>query len=168
MQLLSNSFTQKLSLKNPGILNYLKTREKSSFDRLFIPSISTGDIYNLIDPNTNDDFGISNIGDFFIDFKFKDEIKINGVKIFSSNSCFPKSFDIEVDGKKVAVITEAVELNGPYKEMNIKFKSLRCNKVSFVQTGPNWDRQSNFLNIKRIEFLSKEKKYSKGVFTTMS
>lgn len=163
----SCSFMTNIGLSTTGILNHLKSKEKNQFDKLFIASTSSCDIYNLIDPNTKDDIGTGNDGNFFIEFELERPIKINGIKVFSSSTRFPKSFDIEVDGIIVKSIKEANELNGKFKEMTIIFDSMFGSKVKFIQTGPNWDRGNNFLNMRRFEILSDDCQYSKGAFSTL-
>ena len=159
-------FITKLDKSSPGILQRLKNNEKSPFDHLFIPSQSSNDIYNVIDPNTNDRFCILDIGDF-IEIELKESIIITGIKIFSSTINFPKSFDIEIGNKKVSSIKEAKELNGENQEMTINISSIRCNKIRIINRGQNWDKGSNYAYFKRIELLSNESKYSRGVFSTL-
>ncbi|KAK8881631.1 hypothetical protein M9Y10_004375 [Tritrichomonas musculus] len=156
-----------MNLSSPGILEQLKMKEKTSFDRLFVASQSSRDIYNLIDPNTKDCFCTNNCGDFFIEFELEETIPINGIQIFSGWEAFPKSFDIIIEGRTVKSIKEAIDLNGKCKDMTIEFESNRCRRIRFQQTGPNWDKNNNFLFIKRIELLSPETKYSGGVFKTL-
>ena len=161
-------FTDQPNLETPGIIRRLERKQKTPFDRLFVASQSSNDIYNLIDPNTNDDFITSDIKKkFFITFELKEPVMINGMKIWSSNYGYPKSFDISVDGQIVKSIKEAVELNGKNKEMTIQFDAIQGTKIQFIQTGQSWDRKSHKINIKRIEILSSEDKFSKGVFTTL-
>ena len=130
-------------------------------------SLSSCDIYNVIDPNTNDDIGFGSEGDFFIQFELKEAVSINGLKIVSSKMRFLRSFDIKVDGKTVKSIKNARELNGSYKEMKIEIEKINGRIIRIVQTGPNWDTGTNFVNVKRIEILSDDQKYSKGVFATL-
>lgn len=156
-----------LSMTEPGILQRLKEKQKTPFDRLFVASQSSRDLYNLIDPNTSDDFRGSPNGDNFIEFLLEQEVTVNGVKIYSSFEYFPKSFDIEIDGNVVKSVKEANELNGQNKEMIIEFDPIRCRKFKFIQTGLNWDDNSKYIRIKRIELLSNEYLYSDGVFSTI-
>ena len=144
----------------------LKKKEKTPFDRLFVASQSSDDIYNLIDPYSEGGFGTTDDGDFFIEFELRDAIIINGIQIFSSYSCFPKSFNIEIDGKCIQRITEAKDLNGKNKQMTVLFGPVKCLKLRIIQTGPNWDEGDTFLYFKRFEFLSPEEKYSNGVFAS--
>lgn len=161
----SNFITAEMSFDKPGILHQLKMKEKTPFDKLFIPSQSSRDIYNIIDPNTKDDFRSSSEKNDFIEFYLKQKVTINGIKIFSSFEYFPKSFDIEVDGVIVKSINDANELNGSYSSMTINFDPVLAQKVRFNEKGPNWDKNSNFIRIKRIELLSNEPEYSNGVFS---
>ena len=91
-------FSVEMSKEGPGILAQLKDKQKTPFDRLFVASQSSMDIYSLLVPKTNDCLSTTNIGGFFIDFELETAVMIRGVKIFSTNSSFPKSFDITVEG----------------------------------------------------------------------
>ncbi|KAK8870935.1 hypothetical protein M9Y10_008848 [Tritrichomonas musculus] len=160
-------FRTEMSKEGPGILSKLKTKQKTPFDRLFIASQSSSDIYTLLLPHSNDDFCTTNSGNFFIEFELEAAVTISGVKIFSSDASFPKSFDISVEGETVKSVREARELNGKYKDMTVSFAPVRGRKVRFTQTGPNWDKNTNYLWIKGIELLSTESRYSRGVFATL-
>lgn len=166
-QKLLHFFSCEMNMKSPGILATLKEKEKSPFDRLFVASQSSDDIYNLINPYYEEVFSTSNNGKFYIEFELKDATMLNGIKIFSGNSSFPKSFDIEVDGQKMKSIEEANELNGKNKEMIVNFDQIKCRKIRLIQTGPSWDQGNNFLYFKGFELLSSESKYSGGVFKTL-
>ncbi|KAK8889717.1 hypothetical protein M9Y10_034470 [Tritrichomonas musculus] len=101
--------------EGPGILALLRHKQETPFDRLFVASQSSAGVCSLLVPHADDRFGTSDKGGFGTDF----------VKIFSADSCFPKSFGISVEGKTVASATEARELNGEYKEMTVKFHADR-------------------------------------------
>ncbi|KAK8846007.1 hypothetical protein M9Y10_020952 [Tritrichomonas musculus] len=160
-------FSVGMSKEEPGILAQLKDKQKTPFDRLFIASLSSSDIYNLLLPHTDNDFCTTNNGDFFIEFELEAAVTISGVKIFSSGESFPKSFDISVEGETVKSVREARELNGEHKDMTVSFAPIRGRKVRFTQTGPSWDKGKHFLRIKGIELLSTDSKYSRGVFSTL-
>ena len=157
------------SLNGPGILSELKKREKSPYDHFFIASQSSRYVYDIIDPfNTNKIFGTTNKNNnFFIDFSLKNPVTINGIKISSSFKRFPKSFDIEVNGKVVATVKDAFELNGENKDMIINFSPILASNVRFKQTGTNWDENNYYLYIKRIELLSPDSQYPQGVVETL-
>ena len=160
-------FSVDMSKEGPGIIAQLKDRQKTPFDRLFVASQSSNDIYTLLVPNEENDFTTINDGNFYIEFELEKAVTINGVKVFSSDSYFPKSFDIAVEGKTVKSVKEARELNGEYKDMTVNFEPIHGRKIRFIQKGPNWDENTNFLYIKGIELLSSESRYSKGVFKTL-
>ena len=155
-----------ISNTEPGILQQLKNREKSYFDPIFIASMSTRDIYDLIDPNSEHLFATGTRDNFTIEFEFKENISINGIQIFTSASCFPRSFDIKVDDTVVKSIKDAVELNGVHKSMTVNFDPINAKKISFTLTGQNWDKESSVVYIKRIEVLSNEDRFNNGVFKT--
>lgn len=159
-------FTTNMNKENEGLLFRLKKKEKTPFDRNFIVSQSSNDIYNLIDPNTKDEFQISNI-DRFIEIFLEEPVYITGIKIFSSQSYFPKTFDIEIDDKLIKNIIEAKELNKKNGSMIIPIDTIRCRKIQIINRGQNWDEGSDCVCIKRIELLSNEDKYVQGVFQTL-
>lgn len=166
-QKLLHFFLCEMSMESPGIFATLKNKEKTPFDRLFVASQSSDDIYNLINPYCEEVFSTSNEGKFYIEFELKVATMLNGIKIFSGNSYFPKSFDIEVDGQKMKSIEEANELNGKNKEMIVNFDQIKCRKIRIIQTGRSWDQGDNYLHFKGFELLSSESKYSEGVFKTL-
>lgn len=121
----------------------------------------------MIDPNSEDTF-VSDDDNFEIEFYLKYDLsqKINGVHIFSAEECFPKSFDIKVNDEIVKSVENANELNGKIINMTITFDEIFARKVFFIQTGPNWDKETNILHIKRFELLSANKESTKGIFET--
>lgn len=156
------------SLDGPGILEQLRRRETSKFrHRLVIASVSTMDIYNLIDPNTQDYFGTSNLGDSFIEFELERPITMSKLDVYSANRYFPQSFDVEVDDRIVASIKGTKKLNGPNRVMNVIFKPCRGQKIRIKQTGPNLDEGDNFLIFKRFEIQSPDPEFASGVFATL-
>lgn len=167
---LNNIIIASKSLTGPGILGMLKKKEKSPFDPLFVASQSSRYIYDIINPFNNEGvFGTSNDKNnkFFIEFSFEKPITVNGMKIFTANKRFPRSFDIEVDGILVSSIKDAIELYDENKDVVVYFDPVKASKVRFIQTGPNWDEDNYYLHIKRIELLSPEEQYSKGIFETL-
>lgn len=154
-------------LTKPGIFQRLKKHEKKRFNPLFIKSQSSKDPYNLINPEVNDYFLTNSSNEnCLIKFQLEKEIMIKGVKIFSSAGRFPKSFNILIGKDLVYSSTEENDLNGPYKEKTIEFPEKKGKTLSFVKTGPSWDL-GNMIMLKRIEILSSDEKYTKGVFQTL-
>lgn len=153
VRILNNSFTTQLSISNPGILEELKKREKTPFDHLFVASQSSNDIYSILDPSSDKYFCTTNDGNFYIQIDLKESVSITGFRILTFNNCFPKSFDIEIDGKIIKSIQNENELNCANKNVTIYFDQVLCKKFRFIQTGPNWDKNNNFLKIKQIELL---------------
>lgn len=152
-----------LDKNSPGILQQLKNYEQSPFNPLFIASQSSNDVYNLINSQTKDCFNLLDVNDF-IEFELKEIITITGIKIISHISNFPKSFDIEINGKKVLSIKEAKELNGKNHEMTINIDSIQCREIRFINTGQNWDKNTNSLFIKKFELLSNEKIFKRRFY----
>ena len=82
-------FTVGMGEEGPGILALLRHKQETPFDRLFVASQSSAGVCSLLVPHADDRFGTSDKGGFGTDF----------VKIFSADSCFPKSFGISVELK---------------------------------------------------------------------
>lgn len=51
--------------------------------------------------------------------------------------------------------------------MTININPTQCHKIRIIIRGKNWDKGDNLCNIKRIELLSNESEYSRGVFSTL-
>ena len=155
-----------VSKSGEGLLSLLKKEERTRFDRLFTASQSSGDVYNLLEPNTEDGFTIADVGDF-VEFKLEEPVDITGVKIFSDSEGFPKTFDIEINGERFQSIESADELNGANRSMTVSASYEKCRKVRIVNRGPNWDNGQNDINIRRIELLSDDARYAGGVFSRL-
>lgn len=121
------------NLDKPGILCQLKSRQKDKFDRLFIVSSSNNDLYSILQPSKNNWLTTSNLGDYWIEFEFKEEKLMHGITIHSYNSSFPCYFDITVDGKTVVSIRGQSELCGSYNSHTYYFNDVRAYKVRFIQ-----------------------------------
>ena len=79
----------------------------------------------------------------------------------------PKTFDIEINDKLVQNIDKAKELKGKNQSMTIDIEYKQTRKVRIINRGKNWDKDNNEIIIKRIELLSNESKYSRGIFSTL-
>lgn len=136
-----------------------------------IPSQSSNDIYNIIDPNSTDIYCSGSNGFFIVEFQLKEEITIIGIKIKSSIFCFPKSFDNSINNETVVSTKHADGLNCANKEFTFAIPSKRGNAIRIKQTGGNWDKEGqeqNFFSLKNVELYSSDVKYkSKGVFEKM-
>ncbi|KAK8892653.1 hypothetical protein M9Y10_029892 [Tritrichomonas musculus] len=159
-------FTSEINPPKDGILCRLKKNEKSPFKHLFVASQSSNDIYNLIDPNTNDDSQICNIGGF-IEIELQEPVDITRIKIFSSNNIFPIKFDIEIKDKLIQNIKEAKELKRKKQSMTIEVEYNQTRKIRIINRGKNWDTGNNNTNIKSIELLSNDAQYLRGFFSTL-
>ncbi|KAK8870877.1 hypothetical protein M9Y10_008775 [Tritrichomonas musculus] len=163
----SDFFICKESFTDAGILHQLKMKEQSPFNPLFVASQSSNDLYSLLLPDDNDTFLTANVPNFFINFELKEVMTIYALKIVSSKVYFPKSFDIEIDGKTVLSVREARELNGKGKEMIVSFGQVKGRNVRIILTDKNWDKNDHFIAISHVELLSNDVKYSKGVFAKL-
>lgn len=113
--------------------------QKNPFDRLFVASQSSTDIYSLLVP-TCDNINTTYDG-FFVEFELETAVIINSIHIFSLNGCYPRSFDIAFDGETVKSVKDAEELNGPYKDMIVNFDPIFLKKLEwhiFIIFKKNW------------------------------
>lgn len=155
LRIFKNFIFSPTSSSSPGILYILKKEEKNSFrNKTFIASSSQGDIFNLINPKTNDCFCTANCNKFFIEFILEEPVLIGGLEIYAENSHFPQSFDVDIDGKIIARIKQTMELNGPGKMMTVHFSPIHGRKVKIILTGPSLDQHDSFILFKRIEIMT--------------
>ena len=96
---------------------------------------------------------------YVFEIELQESVDIIGIKIYSSDSHFPKTFDIEINDKLIQNIEESKELIGENQSLTIK--------IEYNQTRKNRDNHNNNINIKHIELLSNEIKYLRGVFSTL-
>ena len=103
----------------------------------------------------------------FLNIELQEPVNINGIKIFTTNRYFPKTFNIEIDDKLIKSIEDAKELNGSNQSMKILFDTVKCRNIRIINQRTNWDNDKIYLYIRQIELFSNESKYSRGVFSTL-
>lgn len=143
-----------------GVLDYLRRSQESKFNRKFIASQSSRDIYNLIDPSSNDIFR-SGGGDFWIMFEFEKPISIIGMKMQSTESDFLSSFQIMVDLDIIYLAQNEKSFQKPHRFSTIQFIPQVTQKIKIQQNGivP--------FELKNIEFASLDDEFPEGVFKKM-
>ncbi|KAK8881201.1 hypothetical protein M9Y10_003933 [Tritrichomonas musculus] len=158
-------FSVNPSLTEPGIICRLKQMEKNPFDRLFIASQSSADIYNLLNPNIADNFCLSYNYGSFIDIELKDQVSINGIQIIYIGEDFLSFFDFLADGNEIVPTKEEffIKPNG----LRIHFDSILCKKVTIRYKNIWHHLENDNVVLNSIELLSKNAKFSKGVFATL-
>ncbi|KAK8846002.1 hypothetical protein M9Y10_020947 [Tritrichomonas musculus] len=152
---------------DPGILQQLKLKEKTPFDRLFIITKSTNDIYNLIDPDPNKTFTTWSGTKFSVEFELEEEVSFNNISFTFTRECLiPSSFDISIDG---VVIRSVKNFDGKLDEMkssilnsrkrgkciNLEITTFgfRGKKIRFTQTGPNLINGSDYLEFSKVDII---------------
>lgn len=152
------------SLKEPGILEKLKTMESNPFDPLFIASQSSGDIYNLIDCQSEDSFSLYCNEHCFIDFELEEQVTINGIYLMFEELNFIDLFDVLINEKQIEISAE----NLSDDELLISFDQIACKKLTFrIKDSAAFDHIHEYISLNGIELLSTEEKYYKGVFAAL-
>jgi hypothetical protein len=142
-----------------GILNYLRFCELSPFQRRFICSQSSAELYGILTPTSQNYYGSPDKGDAWIQFEFQREITIFGFIIQSYLSCFIKSYrlvSVDSDFTETLLFATSSEdgLNGELKEVTHTFQpAVRTKIIRFEQTGKSWSGK-NFIGLKRMDFLT--------------
>jgi hypothetical protein len=142
-----------------GILNYLRLCEISPFQRRFICSQSSAELYGILNPNCQNYYGSPDKGDAWIQFEFKRELTVFGFLIQSYLSCFIKSYRIVSINSDLAetvlfATDSEVGLQGELKEVAHKFeRPVKTKIIRFEQTGKSWT-DKNFIGLKRFDFLT--------------
>lgn len=154
-----------------GIFAYLINSQKTPFDRLIVPSQSSGDIYCIIDPDSPGNYS-SGSGDYeWVQFEFQDPISVVSFKIKSAHRAFLKTWGLiayDGDGNEIILYKKKDDptLNGKYKEITINFKAIEAKRFRIEKFGENW-AGTNFMRIKNFEFYSDDPQYLGGVFKTL-
>lgn len=153
-----------------GILNFLITSQTSIFNRLVVPSQSSGDIYSIIDKNDSGNYS-SGSGEYeWIQFEFPEEITFTSFTIQSAHRSFLKTWNIiGYDSKDEEVLLFEAKndesLNGKYNTITKLFlKKFKTKKLRLEKFGENWSN-TNFFRIMHIDFFSDDPRFQgKGVF----
>lgn len=143
-----------------GVLDYLKHSQDSKFSRKFIASQSSRDIYNLIDPNSDDFFRSGNT-DFWISFEFEKPISIVGVKLQSTACNFLSSFQIMVGSDIIYLTQNEKNIQKPNRIATIQFSPQMTQKLTIQQNG------GTPFELRNIEFASLDDEFPEGVFKKM-
>lgn len=157
MKLFVKSFP--MDKKKCGVLDYLRHSQDSKFDRKFVASQSSRDIYNLIDSKSVDTFrsGHSN-SDFWITFEFEKPISIVGIKLQSTACDFLKSFQIVVGVDIVYLTNNEKNIQKPHRTATIQFTPQITQKITIQQNG------TTPFELKNVEFASLDDEFPEGVF----
>jgi hypothetical protein len=140
-----------------GILNYLRLTQVSLFDRRFVCSQSSAELFGIMNPNIENYYGSPDKGDAWVQFEFKKEITILSFLIQSYLSCFIKSYRMVAIGPDFAETvlystTSEDGLNGQLKQVIHDLdRPIKTKIVRFEQTGKSWT-DKNFIGIKRLDF----------------
>jgi hypothetical protein len=142
-----------------GILNYLRLCEISPFQRRFVCSQSSAELYGILNPDSQNYYGSPDKGDAWIQFEFRREITFFGFVIQSYLSCFIKSYrivSINSGGSETILFSTDSEtgLHGELKEVMHTFQNpVRTKIIRFEQTGKSWT-DKNFIGLKRFDFIT--------------
>lgn len=176
-------------LANPdesnGILEKLKNVEIDSgmkFDPLFVASQSSNDIYNIINPDTKDQFIflLKKNEKTFFQIELEKPIILNAIEFNAEgvkNQLKYFSIEIENDDKMSKFVDVGIkefdETNEKKKVKKIPLDPTECKKIKIIPNNNeklvNFDKKNNeaYLRMKKIELFSPDPRYSDGYFKTL-
>lgn len=176
----SNPF---FSLKNAIVCQDMKMKgiceELRDKNITFFVSQSSNDIYNILNPDTQDEFQFVVCKDqskkTFLQIDLGKKIEINGIELHAEGLSNPlKSFSIEFDNKRSDINeVEVNEFNDKDPSKRVKkftFKPIKCKTIKIIPNNKKFANISSseaFPHIKSIELLSPDPKYSEGYFKTL-
>ncbi|KAK8839644.1 hypothetical protein M9Y10_032010 [Tritrichomonas musculus] len=167
----SNPF---FSFKNAIICQDMKMQgicEKLRNENItFFVSQSSNDIYNILNPDTRDEFQfVVRKDQTFLQIDLGQSIEINGIEFHTEGLSNPlKSFSIELDNK-----VEVNEFDDKDHSKGVRkfiFNKTKCKTIKIVPDNKefaNNDKSEAYPHIKSIELLSPDPKYSEGYFKTL-
>ena len=162
-----------LSLKNAGIFSYLINSQETKFEKLVVPSQSSGDLYCIIDSQSSDNYSSGSSTKEYIKFEFPNPIRVNGFKIQSAHRSFLrtwklKSVDDYDDTEEVIFKTkDDHSLDGVNKELIVHFDEPITSSIFIIEkNGVNWSN-TKFFRVKNVEFFSDQPQFRNGVFKTL-
>ncbi|KAK8890576.1 hypothetical protein M9Y10_035353 [Tritrichomonas musculus] len=140
-----------------GVLDHLGRLQNVKFDRKFIASQSSRDIYNLINPDSKDIFR-SGSNDFWITFEFEKPISITGIKLQSTESDFLSSFQV-MSGMDILYFTQNEKsLQKPHRFATIQFPPKITQRLTIQQIG------NIPFELKYVELASLDDEFPEGIF----
>jgi hypothetical protein len=160
-----------VSFKLNGVFSHLITSQASPFDRFVIVSQSSGDVWRLIDPNSQDNYSSASGEWEWIQFDFPEPISIVGLKLKSAFRSFLKTWSfasIDRDGVRTELFSTVDDerLNGSSNEVVVDLKSTVSSTFRLEKYGMNW-QGTRFFRLKNIELFSDQPEYLGGVFRTL-
>jgi hypothetical protein len=161
-----------LSEELGGIFNYLIAAQKNPFDRKVIASQSSGDVVNIIDPNSTDNYSSSSGETEWIQFEFPQAISVNALRVQSAHRCFLRTWsflalDHEGGRTELYSVVDDARLNGTGSTVLVNIRATSSKIFRLEKRGLNWGGETNFFRVKNIELFSEDPNYIGGVFKTL-
>ena len=155
------------------LFSWVRETEAKLGRKMVVVRKSSGDIYGWLDPDSSDSYGLDNIPGAWIEIEFKAPVRVNGLKITSSNwGHYPKTFDVTFsdgpgsDAKRKVSFVDEKGLNGDNRSVERKFYAVTAKLVRIESRGPNWDGK-NFFNLGGFELFSPDEAHAGGVFRSI-
>jgi hypothetical protein len=129
---------------------------------------SSGDVFSLIDPDSQNNYGSSNSGQAWIKVQLRDPVMISAIRIQVGNRHLPRDFDVLLtgpDGEFTRAVRNA-NLNTPSRSETYPIDAMSITAVTITQRGPAWDGDQH-LNFRSLELFAPDGEYASGVFRTL-
>jgi hypothetical protein len=146
-----------------GVLEGLRATERP-FERRVILSQSSRELMRIVDPAFYEGFNAPGGENWWYEFRLRDAILVNGMRIRSATRQFLASFDIcfGADDEVLMAVRNA-EWRRAGQEMQFEFREVRTAQLKIRQAGPD----GSWFAIKSIEFLSPDTHFGEGIFRTL-
>jgi hypothetical protein len=154
-------------VKGPGgVLASLRAIDRP-FERRVILSQSSRDLMMIVDPQLYQEFNSPSGEQWWFEFRFREGILVNGMRIKSARELFPPSFDICFGtDDQVLLAVRDTEWRHLRQEAVFNFHEVRTAQLKIRQAGPELPGREWFA-IKSIEFLSPDAHFGRGIFWTL-
>jgi hypothetical protein len=151
-----------------GAIGFLRAKS-SKFEPYCIVSDSSNNLYNLIDPESNDCCSTNDSGKAWTCFEFREAVDISEIQIQSASGDFPRSFDFVLTGRDGTIVRREIRdanLNGRNQSERYEIGEMSVQSVKIEQKGVSWSGR-HILHIHSVQFFSSAGKFKSGVFNSL-
>jgi hypothetical protein len=129
---------------------------------------SSGDVFCLIDPDSQDVYESGSSGQAWIRIELRDPLIIHAIRIQAANGHFPCDFRISFTGPAGALNrpVRGANLAAPFQSETYSVGPLSITAVTITQSGPAWDGQQR-VRFKSLELFAPAGLYSHGFFRAL-
>jgi hypothetical protein len=150
-----------------GLLGWQRKNE-NEFDPAVKLSQSSNNVKSIIDPESKDEYGVSDSSNAWIEIRLWKPLTIHGIRIRSTWDC-PGSVHI-IDNSSfpshILANASTTELNDADSSRSISFAPTAISSLLIRQTGAKCHGSNDF-GVNSIELMSPLPEYSAGVFQTL-